>query len=417
MAKQKNVIPNKVALVTGSGKRRIGWHVADALAKRGYALALHYRSSAAEANEAVAAFQAQGVHAVALQADLTDEKAVHNLIRETLSHSGRLDVLVNCAADWKSKKLEDVTAADVRHYFETNMLSTFLCCQQAGLAMVQQQEGGNIITLGDWATHRPYLDYAAYFPSKGAIPTLTRTLAVELGTRNPAVRVNCILPGPVMLPPDLPAAEKEQAIAATLVKREGRPENIAQAVLFFLDNDFVTGVCLPVDGGRSIYQPWSRKRWDIWLLPFRHVLDRFFQVIRIVDPFRAAVLRPPFVRRIRHRFVQPPGTPGIELAHHLIRMQRRGDDHMHVIRAHVHCMERPPANATMIANRLCHQLALRWTEEYLFLRQRCVRVAFEHLTRLLNAWLIVLDPSAGIAGQPHSVGGPSDVVSERFGHD
>ena len=80
-------------------------------------------------------------------------------------------------------------------------------------------------------------------------------MAVELGTRNPAVRVNCILPGPVMLPPDLPAAEKEQAIAATLVKREGRPENIAQAVLFFLDNDFVTGVCLPVDGGRSIYAP------------------------------------------------------------------------------------------------------------------------------------------------------------------
>lgn len=245
----------KVALVTGSGKRRVGWHVADALAKRGYALAIHYRSSAAEANDAVAAFKTQGVEAIALQADLTDEKAAAALVRQTLERFGRLDVLANCAAAWKSKRLEDVTAADLRHYFDTNTLSTFLCAQQAGLAMVKQKEGGAIVNIGDWATHRPYLDYSAYFPSKGAIPTLTRTLAVELGSRNPAVRVNCILPGPVMLPPDLPAAERAASIAGTLVKREGRPENIAQAVLFFIDNDFVTGACLPVDGGRSIYAP------------------------------------------------------------------------------------------------------------------------------------------------------------------
>jgi pteridine reductase len=246
---------SKVVLVTGAGKRRVGWHVAEALAKRGYALAIHYRSSAAEAKESVASFQSQGVQAIALQADLKDENAVKDLIRQTLDEFGRIDVLVNCAAAWKSKKLEDVAAADVRHYFETNTLSTFLCSQHAGLAMVKQKDGGNIVTIGDWATHRPYLDYAAYFPSKGAIPTLTRTLAVELGTRNPAVRVNCIMPGPVMLPPDMPADEKQEAIDATLVKREGRPENIAQAVLFFIDNDFVTGVCLPVDGGRSVYAP------------------------------------------------------------------------------------------------------------------------------------------------------------------
>jgi pteridine reductase len=84
---------------------------------------------------------------------------------------------------------------------------------------------------------------------------LARTFAVELGSRNPAVRVNCILPGPVMLPPYLPAEERAHAINATLVKREGKPENIAQAVLFFVDNDFVTGTCLPVDGGRTIFAP------------------------------------------------------------------------------------------------------------------------------------------------------------------
>ena len=245
----------RAALVTGSGKRRVGSHVADALAERGYALAIHYRNSATEANAAVAAYRSRGVEAIAVQADLADEKAVQALVAQTLAQFGRLDVLVNCAADWKRKRLEDVTAADVRHHFEINTLGTFLCAQQAGLAMTKQKEGGAIITIGDWATERPYLNYSAYFPSKGAIPTLTRVMAVELGTRNPAVRVNCILPGPVMLPEDLAQAERKQAIAATLVQREGRPANIAQAVLFFVDNDFVTGVCLPVDGGRSIFAP------------------------------------------------------------------------------------------------------------------------------------------------------------------
>jgi pteridine reductase len=247
--------PQKTALVTGSGKRRVGWHVAEALARRGYALALHYRMSAAEAADAVTVFRAQGVEAVALQADLTDEAAVKSLVATAAERLGRLDVLVNCAAVWQRKRLEDVTAADVRFHFEANALGTFLCCQHAGLLMTRQPEGGCIVNLGDWAEVRPYLDYAAYFPSKGAVTTLTRSLAVELGSRNPRVRVNCVLPGPVMLPPDLPEAERRQAIEATLVKHEGRPENVAHAVLFLVENDFVTGVCLPVDGGRTVYAP------------------------------------------------------------------------------------------------------------------------------------------------------------------
>jgi pteridine reductase len=78
-------------------------------------------------------------------------------------------------------------------------------------------------------------------------------MAVELGRRNPRVRVNCLLPGPVMLPASVPAEEREQVIRATLVQREGRPENMAQAVLALVENDFLTGVCLPVDGGRTIF--------------------------------------------------------------------------------------------------------------------------------------------------------------------
>ena len=243
----------RVALVTGSGKKRVGWHVADALAGRGYHMAVHYRTSAQEAAETVEHLRGRGVEAMAFPADLADEQAVHGLIRAVHDRFGRLDALVNCAAVYKAQRLEEVTAADVRYNLEVNLLGTFLCTQQAGLAMVRQPEGGCIVNFGDWALARPYVNYAPYFASKGAIPALTRCLAVELGTRNPRVRVNCILPGPVLFPPDMPVAERAESIRGTLVQQEGRPENVAAAVLFFLENDFVTGVCLPVDGGRTIY--------------------------------------------------------------------------------------------------------------------------------------------------------------------
>lgn len=245
----------RVALVTGSGKQRVGWHIADALAGRGYALALHYNRSADDAAEAVAAFRRRGVEAVAFQADLGDEAAVHRLVEATLAMHGRIDVLVNAAAIWERKPLEQVAADDVRRHLDANALGTFLTARQVGLAMVRQTEGGCIVNLGDWAVIRPYLHYAAYFPSKGAVTAITRSLAVELASRNPNVRVNAILPGPVMLPPDLPEEERREAINATLVKREGSPAHVAMAVLALIDNDFITGVCLPVDGGRTVYAP------------------------------------------------------------------------------------------------------------------------------------------------------------------
>lgn len=244
---------DKVALVTGSAKRRVGNAVALALADMGYSVAVHYRTSTAEASRTATLIDRRGVSALAVQADLAQEADVDRMIQQVADRFGRIDVLVNAAAIWESKTLEQVTAADVRAHFEVNTLGTFLCSQRAGLLMVAQPEGGSIITISDWAIERPYRDYAAYFPSKGAIPAMTRSLAVELGLRNPNVRVNCILPGPVMLPPDMPQAEREAVINSTLVKREGRPENISHAVLFLVENDFVTGVCLPVDGGRTIY--------------------------------------------------------------------------------------------------------------------------------------------------------------------
>jgi pteridine reductase len=246
-------LPRKVALVTGSGAERVGNAVALRLADAGYALVLHANRSLARAEATAQQLAARGIPALAASADVRDESSVERVVALACERFGRIDALVNCAAIWNPKPLEQVTAADVREHFEVNALGTFLFCQHAGLQMVRQPEGGAIVNIGDWAIERPYLDYAAYFPSKGAIPTTTRTFAVELGARNPRVRVNAVLPGPVMLPEAMSPAEREAVIAQTLVKREGSPEHVAHAVLFLLENDFVTGVCVPVDGGRTVF--------------------------------------------------------------------------------------------------------------------------------------------------------------------
>jgi pteridine reductase len=241
-----------VALVTGAGSRRVGNTVARMLAERGYDIALHCHTSRDSARQSVAEFRALAVQAKAFQANVASESEVDRLFAEVHRRFGRLDVLVTAASRFRSKSLELTTADDVRGNFEVDVLGTFLCCRRAGLMMAEQPQGGLIVTIGDWAVLRPYRNYAAYLIAKGTIPTMTRMLAVELARRNPAVRVNCIMPGPVMIPADLPDEERQESIAGTLVHREGRPENVGKAVLSFIDNDFVTGASLVVDGGRLL---------------------------------------------------------------------------------------------------------------------------------------------------------------------
>jgi pteridine reductase len=161
--------------------------------------------------------------------------------------------LVNAAAIWNWKRLEETTAEDVTRQFEVNSLGTFLCCQAAGLQMVKQSSGGALILIGDWAVHRPYPDFAAYFIGKGSIETMTRSMAIEFASRNPAIRVNAILAGPVMLDDSI-SEDKAISIAnQSLLRRQGKPEHVAQAAHFLATHEFITGVCLNVDGGRSIY--------------------------------------------------------------------------------------------------------------------------------------------------------------------
>jgi pteridine reductase len=237
-----------VALVTG-GAIRVGAAIVRELAARGYHVAIHANSSLDRAQELATELNNAGHTATAFGADLRDEDATRAMIDRVRRHFGRLDSLVNSAATWSPTPLEVVMADDVRRFFEVNTLSTFVCCQHAGLIMQEQDKGGAIVNIGDWAVERPYRDYSAYFISKATIPTLTRMFAVELA---PKVRVNAVLPGPVLLPESVSQEERRRAIAGTLLQRPGKPENIAHGVAALLENDFITGVCLPVDGGRTL---------------------------------------------------------------------------------------------------------------------------------------------------------------------
>lgn len=243
-----------VALVTGGG-RRVGLGIARALAARGYRLALHASGSIAAAERAAEELSSGGCEAIAVAADLRDTSVTKAMVERVAAHFGRLDALVNNAAIWDSKPLDQVTPDDVREHFEINTLGSFLCAQQAGLLMCAQPDGGAIVNIGDWAIARPYQNHAAYFIAKGSIPTLTRTLAVELGLRNPRVRVNAVMPGPILMPEGTTPEEQRRVIDATLVKRWGTVEELSEAVWLLLTNQFITGVSLPVDGGRSVYGP------------------------------------------------------------------------------------------------------------------------------------------------------------------
>ena len=245
----------RVAVVTGAGRERLGAAIVDWLAGANYCVVVHYRTAAEEAAARVAKLRAQGGDGLALGADLADANAVRQLFDAVLAACGRVDLLVNTAAVWKRRPLFDVTEEDLRTHYEVNTLGTFFCCQAAGRIMVSQPDGGCIINFGDWACVRPYRDYAAYFASKGAVEAMTRSFAVELGTRNPRVRVNAILPGPVLLPAETPLDERQRLREATLVQREGGAAAVVRAVAYLIENDFVTGETLRVDGGRSIYAP------------------------------------------------------------------------------------------------------------------------------------------------------------------
>lgn len=239
----------KVALVTGSAKR-IGRAVANALADRGVHQAVHYRTSKTEADEAVELFRVLGVEAESFQADLSQVKEVEALASEVLKRFGRLDILVNNASVFFPSPLGEVTDLQWDTLINTNLKGPFFLAQKVGLAM-KAAVGGTIINIGDWAAERPYAGYLPYCISKAGVVAMTKGLAKALA---PEVRVNCINPGPVMLPEDLSEAEKEEVMRKTPLQRTGSPADIANAVVFLCEGtDFMTGAVITVDGGRAVW--------------------------------------------------------------------------------------------------------------------------------------------------------------------
>lgn len=237
----------KVALVTG-GARRVGKVIALALAGRGMQIMVHYHQSEAEAVETVAEIGRLGVEAEAVQADLGDPAAIEQLFDSLKSRFGRLDVLVNNASAFQAKSVLDITVEDWDHTMNVNLRAPFLCSQQAARLMQNNRSGGVIVNIADVIGQTPWVRFPHHSVSKAGLIMLTKVLAHALA---PDIRVNAVVPGPVLKPENMPPERWEQLGTELPLSRTGRPVNVAQAVLALIDNDFTTGTIFNVDGGGS----------------------------------------------------------------------------------------------------------------------------------------------------------------------
>ena len=241
-------LEKRVVLVTG-GAKRIGRHLALALARRGAHLIINYRYSNTDAQAVVREIETLGVEAMAVQGDVSNAADVDRMVRQSTERFGRIDVLINNAAVYFKTPFQHVSESDWDLTLDINLKGSFLCARAVADGMVERGEG-KIINFADWAGMRPYREYLPYCVSKAGVIALTQSLAQELA---PAVQVNCIAPGPILLPEEMDEHEREKVIRATPLKRIGSPEDIVQTVLYLIEGtDFVTGGTYLVDGGRFI---------------------------------------------------------------------------------------------------------------------------------------------------------------------
>lgn len=239
-------IKNKTIILTGG--KRIGKTVAHSLAEKGANLAVTYRESESDANQICEDAKSLRVKALAFKADLSKEADINQLVKNVKKEFGQVHGLIHMAAPYPKTPFGKITMSDIKLSLHAMTASTILLVQ--ALAPELTANKGKVVLFSDWASNRkPYKDYVPYHAAKGSVETLTRALAVELA---PNVTVNCIAPGPILRPPDLTEEENSKVMTGTLLARWGGPEEIAKAVLYLLEADFVTGVILPIDGGRSI---------------------------------------------------------------------------------------------------------------------------------------------------------------------
>ena len=232
------------ALVTGAS-RRLGRAIAERLAREGAAVALHFRSDRAGAEETAAAI---GAASPVLQADLADAGACERLVVEADAALGGLTLLVNNAATFRRTPLDEMDVSDFDHFMQSNARSVYVLSLVAG-RLFKSRGQGCIVNLADVAGLSPWPGFIPYSASKAAVVSLTKGFAKALA---PEVRVNAVAPGPVLPPAGESPEQGERAVASTLLKRWGSPDDIAAAVVFLASTPYMTGQVLPVDGGRSV---------------------------------------------------------------------------------------------------------------------------------------------------------------------
>jgi pteridine reductase len=245
MAEEKQ-LQGRVALVTG-GAKRLGRTVALRLAHEGADVAIHYGKSATEARELVGEIEKLGRQAAAFSAELTDVSAIQKIVADVASHFGRLDILINGAANFLSTKFGETTEQSWDASLDTNLKAPFFCSQAAAPYLAECGRGV-IINFADVGGLLGWQEFIPHSLSKAGIILMTRVLAKELG---PAVRVNAIAPGTITMPGDPPEWEEDFVRRAPL-RRSGRPEEIADAVFYIVTAEFMTGHVLILDGGRTL---------------------------------------------------------------------------------------------------------------------------------------------------------------------
>jgi pteridine reductase len=239
-------LAGRAALVTGAG-RRLGQAIAIGLAQAGCDVAVHYHASAAGAAETARLVRGHGRRAELLSADLGDAEAARSLPDRSAAALGHLDILVNSAGVMQMAEFAAVTPVVWNSAFAINLTAAFFTAQ--GAAPHLRSVRGKIVNIADIAAFEVWPGYLPLNVSKAGLVMLTRALARVLA---PEITVNAVAPGAVLPPAEWPDSARTHLAETTPLKRLGAPDDVVGAVLYLLDQDYLTGVILPVDGGRSV---------------------------------------------------------------------------------------------------------------------------------------------------------------------
>ena len=239
--------PDRAALVTG-GARRIGAHLVRVLAGRDYAVAIHYRGSAAEAETLAKEIRRAGGRAATIQGDLADPGQVEGLVMAAQAAVGPIRVLVNNAATFEPDGAADFSLAGWDRQLAINLRAPVVLAREFA-RLLPSDAGGLVVNLLDQRIASPTRSYFSYTMSKHALAAATELLAVALA---PRVRVNGIAPGLTLISGDQSEADFERLIDRTPLRKGSSPAAIAQALVYFLEAEVVTGQILFVDAGRRL---------------------------------------------------------------------------------------------------------------------------------------------------------------------